>query len=83
MKKEVQMTGIASLSKGYHMHITSSEMKAARNAFFLQTHTSFGLENGLLTAPVWYDGLGAWGSWVRVPPEDSEIETPKLIASPN
>ena len=56
------MTGIAFLLKGYHMHITSSEMKAARNAFFLQIHTSFGLENGLLTAPVWYDGLGAWGS---------------------
>lgn len=44
------------------MYITSGEMKAARNAFFLQTHTSFRLENRLLTAPVWYDGLGAWGS---------------------
>lgn len=83
MKKEVQATGTAFLSKGYCMHITSSEIKAARNAFFLQTHTSFCLENGLLTAPVCYDVLGAWGSWVRVPPEDSDIETPQLIASPN
>ena len=58
------------------MHITSSEIKAARYAFFLQTHPSFCLENGLLTAPVCYDVLGAWGSWVRVSPEDSDIEAP-------
>ena len=54
--------GQGTKSKGYRMHITSSEIKAARNAFFLQTHPSFCLENGLLTAPVCYDVLGAWGS---------------------
>jgi len=52
MKKEVQVTGIAFLSKGYHMHITSSEIKAARNAFFLQTHPSFCLENNTWGKPV-------------------------------